>query len=133
MLMIFGIIAIGSYLYPEVYSLSWRLWLAAALLPALALTVGYIAGSVFCMAHASRRTIALEVGCQNSALTITLITLSYDESVFLYVAAYSGLYTVCAYIIIFISIGSYYTYKCLVKKGKKVQITKESELNVAKY
>ena len=128
MLMIFCIIAMGSYLYPEIYSSSWRLWVAAALLPAIALTIGYTAASIFCMTHASRRAIAIEIGCQNAAIAYTLITLSYDDDVFLFVAAYAGIYTVLAYVIIFGLIGVYYLHKYIRKRGNTFEIAKEHEL-----
>ena len=122
LVMIFGIIAVGSYLYPEIYTSSWRVWLAAVLLPLIGLAIGYIASSIFCMPQASRRAIAIETGCQNAALCVTIITISYDADVFLHVAVYAELFVVCGFPITFCFIGLFYLHKFFCAKDKTHQV-----------
>ena len=119
MLMLLGVIAIGSYLYPEIYTSSWRIWVAACLLPIIGLAIGFAAASIFRMPQASRRAVAIEIGCQNAGLCITIIAISYDVDVFLHVAVYAELFTVCGWPIIFACVGFYHLHKCMYGENKE--------------
>ena len=77
-----------------------------------------IAASIFRMPHASRRAVAIEIRCQNVALCLTLITISYDADVFLHIAVYAELFGVCGYSITFGCIGLYHLHKRIMGRIK---------------
>ena len=114
--MIFCVIGISSYLYPDMYSSGWQLWLAASILPILGLIIGYVSSSIFCLPHASRRAIAIETGCQNVALCLTLVSISYGPDVFLKVLVFPELFGVTVLVIILALVGLYHMQKLVRKR-----------------
>ena len=114
--MIFGVIAISSYLYPQMYSSGWQIWFASGLLPVLGLTIGYASSSIFCLPHASRRAIAIETGCQNVALCLTLVSVSYGADVFLKVLVFPALFGTLGLAIILVLVGLYHIHKILRRR-----------------
>ena len=132
--MIFIVIGISSYLYPKMYSSPWQLWFASALLPVLGLIFGYIASSIFCLPHASRRAIAIETGCQNVALCLTLVSISYGADVFLKVLVFPELFGVVGLAIILCLVGLYHAQKIIRRRlglnGK--ELIKQNEMEVVK-
>ena len=131
--MIFLAIGISSYLYPQMFSSSWQLWLASALLPALGLTFGYTASSIFCLPHASRRAIAIETGCQNVALCLTLVSISYGADVFLKVLVFPELFGVVGLAIVLNLVGLYQLQKIVRRRlglnGKDLMKNNEIEMD----
>ncbi|XP_070542092.1 ileal sodium/bile acid cotransporter-like isoform X2 [Ptychodera flava] len=82
---VFGVIGIVAALVfvillnPNMFNSGWQAWVAAATLPVWGFCFGYILSSIFRLKHAKRRTVAFETGCQNVALALTIIGLSYPR------------------------------------------------------
>lgn len=111
MLMIIAVLAMNSYLYPHVFLSGWGIWVASVLLPALGLTLGFIAATVFRQPPPCRRAIAIETGCQNVALTLGLVTISYGPSVYLQVLVFPELFGTLGTALILILVGIYQIQK----------------------
>ena len=140
MLIIFAVLAMNSYLYPHVFLSGWGIWVAAALLPTLGLVCGYIASSIFCLPHSSRRAIAIETSCQNVALCLGLISVSYGPDVYLKVLVFPELFGTLGTAFILILVGIYQVHKIirrrlgpkdlesahLKKKNEKTAVTVET-------
>lgn len=114
--MIFGVIGITSYLYPQMYSSGWQLWLASALLPVLGLFFGYAGASIFCLPHATRRAIAIETGCQNIGLCLTLVSISYGPDVYLKVLVFPELFGTVGLAMNLCLVGLYHVQKILRRR-----------------
>ena len=129
--MIFAVLAMNSYLYPHVFLSGWGVWVASILLPALGLTVGFTAATVFRQAPPCRRAIAIETGCQNVALTLGLVTISYGPRVYLQVLVFPELFGTLGTALILILVGIYQIQKRVQKrKHKKNTDAKNTEENV---
>ena len=126
--MIFAVIGISSYLYPQMYSSPWQLWLASMMLPIFGLTIGYASSSIFCLPHSSRRAIAIETGCQNVALCLTLISVSYAPDVFLKVLVFPELYGVTGLSIMLVLVVIYQIHKRLRRQLNNDTLTTEIEM-----
>lgn len=72
--------AIQAALFPEVFSLSWKIWFAAIFMPLLAWCVGFFVPMLFCQDIHQRTAIAYEVSVQNIALAISIVTIAYDNA-----------------------------------------------------
>ena len=68
-----------SYLYPSIFDLKWTVWVAAILLPIVGFLLGFILATIFCQPLQYRRTIGFETGCQNVALALSLIAVSFEK------------------------------------------------------
>ena len=116
MLIVLGAIVINVYLFPEIMTESWELWMAAILLPALGLSVGYAVPSIFCMPHACRRAVAVENGCQNVALCMGILSFSYKGEVLLKAMAFPELFLICSTTMILLLIAIYHIQKQVRKR-----------------
>nr|XP_006811663.1 PREDICTED: ileal sodium/bile acid cotransporter-like [Saccoglossus kowalevskii] len=70
-------IGLRAYIKPDVYTSSWQVYVVSASLPALAFCVGFITSSIIRLPCSKRRTIAIEAGCQNVALSLSVINSSF--------------------------------------------------------
>ena len=116
MLMIIGVLAMNSYLYPHVFLSGWGVWVASSLLPVIGLTVGYIAATIFRQPQPSRKAIAIETSCQNVALTLGLITVFYGPEVYLQVLVFPELFGTLGTGFILILCASYNVHKCIRRR-----------------
>ena len=125
--MIIGVLVMNSYLYPHVFLSGWGIWVASGLLPLLGLTMGYIAATIFRQPHPSRRAIAIETSCQNVALTLGLITISYGPDVYLKVLVFPELFGTLGvgFLLILCAI---YNIQRLVRKRLDLKKTKQQQL-----
>ncbi|CAM1310931.1 Uncharacterised protein r2_g2132 [Pycnogonum litorale] len=57
---------------------SWKVWVAAWLLPSLSTGLGYAAAYLFRQSHQRCRTIAFETGSQNIPLTMAVLLLTFS-------------------------------------------------------
>ena len=135
MLAAFGVTAVNIFLYPEIFTESWELWLGAILLPSLGLSVSYAVTSIFCLSHACRRAVAIENGCQNVALCMAIISLSYKGEVLLKVMAFPVLFGICSFTIIVVLIVIYHIQKQIRKRLGLIDDTKDdkNEKELAKH
>ena len=133
MLVVIGVIGTNVFLYPEIFTESWELWLAAFLLPALGLSVGYAVTSIFCLPHACRRAVAVENGCQNVALCMGILSLSYKGEVLLKAMAFPELFLICSTTIILVLIAIYHIQKQVRKRlGLVDDVQEKNKKDVAK-
>lgn len=113
-----GIMLLGitSYLYPQIFTSGWEIWLASVLLPVIALIIGYTAGSIFRLSHAQRRALAIEIACQNVALCLTLISLTYKGIQMFEAMVFPQLFFICGTTIIYILIAVYHIQRIIRKR-----------------
>ncbi|XP_013399431.1 ileal sodium/bile acid cotransporter-like [Lingula anatina] len=64
-------------LYPQIFTSGWKIWIAALLLPFVGFILGYAFSAAACQTAKCCRTIAFETGCQNVAIALTLIAISF--------------------------------------------------------
>ncbi|XP_070541714.1 ileal sodium/bile acid cotransporter-like [Ptychodera flava] len=64
---------------PEIYRSEWKAWLLTSIYPLLAFSFGFLVASLFRLPYKKRRTIAFETGCQNVALALTVINISFPS------------------------------------------------------
>ena len=135
--MIVGVIAFGVYLYPHIFTSGWQMCMASCLLPILGLTIGYASASVCCLPHASRRAIAIETGCQNVALCLTLVTLSYGVDVYLKVLVFPALFGAIGSATHLAVVGLYHLQKILRRRlqvglnGNNMMTPDETDLDIS--
>ncbi|XP_077988517.1 ileal sodium/bile acid cotransporter-like [Glandiceps talaboti] len=67
-------------LNPDMFNTGWEAWVTSATLPLWGFCFGYLISTIFRLKQAKRRTVAFETGCQNVALALTIISLSYPPS-----------------------------------------------------
>ncbi|XP_076023349.1 hepatic sodium/bile acid cotransporter [Genypterus blacodes] len=61
--------------------LSPQLMATAALMPLIGYTFGYILSSIFSLSQSERRTVAMETGCQNIQLCLTILKVAFAPEV----------------------------------------------------
>ncbi|XP_033109850.1 ileal sodium/bile acid cotransporter-like, partial [Anneissia japonica] len=71
---------LNGLINPKMFLVPWNVWFSAAIMPVIAFFLGYIAAYLLRQSRKKCRTIALETGCQNVPLALTLIALSYADS-----------------------------------------------------
>eukprot|EP00057_Strongylocentrotus_purpuratus_P017227 XP_011671701.1 PREDICTED: ileal sodium/bile acid cotransporter-like [Strongylocentrotus purpuratus] len=64
---------------PTLFIATWELWLSAALVPPIGFLVGYAIAFVSRRIPEHCRTIAFETGCQNVALALALVKLTFRD------------------------------------------------------
>ncbi|XP_077989480.1 ileal sodium/bile acid cotransporter-like [Glandiceps talaboti] len=65
---------------PDIYQSDWKPWVLTAIYPILAFSCGYTIASILRLPHRKRRTVAFETGCQNVALALTVLNLSFPRT-----------------------------------------------------
>ena len=73
------LIILLSILYPFVYLSSWQMYTAATIIPVIGFFSGFIISKMFCMSYRYARTAAIETGCQQVALCLALIILTFKK------------------------------------------------------
>ncbi|XP_017267483.1 sodium/bile acid cotransporter [Kryptolebias marmoratus] len=84
MLMI-AVVAIGTMVSVDVGGsilgvLSPSLMAVAALMPFIGYTFGYVISSLFRLSQSERRTVAMETGCQNIQLCVTILKIAFEPA-----------------------------------------------------
>ncbi|XP_033750416.1 ileal sodium/bile acid cotransporter-like [Pecten maximus] len=95
-----------SVMYPFMYRTSWNIYLGALLLPTVGFLFGYMVATIFRMDKSRRITVSLETGIQNFPLCMTLLTLTFDRSMFGLISLFPLMYgvtcIVCSIIFLFL-------------------------------
>ena len=74
--------AIVGVLNPQAWTHGeWTLWFVGATVTVLGFSAGLLLSSLARLTWSRRRTVAIETGCQNVPLTLTLISLSFPKDV----------------------------------------------------
>ncbi|XP_033106848.1 ileal sodium/bile acid cotransporter-like, partial [Anneissia japonica] len=73
-------IILNGLINPKMFLAPWNVWFSAVIMPVIAFLLGYIAAYLLRQSRKKCRTIALETGCQNVALALTIISISYADS-----------------------------------------------------
>ncbi|XP_033106850.1 ileal sodium/bile acid cotransporter-like [Anneissia japonica] len=73
-------IILNGLINPKMFLAPWNVWFSAVIMPVIAFLLGYIAAYLLRQSRKKCRTIALETGCQNVALALTIIAISYADS-----------------------------------------------------
>ncbi|XP_002738844.1 ileal sodium/bile acid cotransporter-like [Saccoglossus kowalevskii] len=97
---------------PNLYLDDWRPWIMAWLYPLFALIVGYLAGFTACLTHPQCRTISIETACQNVALSIAIISITFPKERVLPILVVPVLYDIFLYLNCFLFLG---LYRCCVQ------------------
>ena len=61
------------------FTSGWKVWFASVIMPFLGFGLGYGIARILKQSHKKCRTVAFETGCQNVALTLTLILLTFSD------------------------------------------------------
>ena len=113
MLLAFGVVGFFSYLFPQIYSAGWQLWLGACVLSLFGITLGYILATIFRLPHASRRAIAIETGVQNVGLCLALVAIAYGPDLFLEILVFPVLFATVGFAAMLVFILLYKIQKIL--------------------
>ena len=119
--MVLALIVVFAYLYPQVFVNGWKMWVGAAALASIALTISYTAATIFRLPRASRKAISIEVAVQNSSLVISLIALAYDEELYEELSEFPAVYTVLDLGVLFLIAGLYRCQKLIRNRGDEVE------------
>lgn len=112
------VLTLMSLRFPYMYYASWKIYIAAFILPFAGFLFGYVV-AVVCRQNPVRcRTIALETGIQNFPLCMTLLLLTFSKQIFAQISLFPLLYGVTC---IICSLGFLGIYKIV----KKVKSTRE--------
>ncbi|XP_072167321.1 ileal sodium/bile acid cotransporter-like [Diadema setosum] len=78
------VIILMGVINPRMFLSSWKIWFSTFFLPFLGYFFGYGSARLFKQPNAKCRTIGFETGIQNSALGVTIMLLSFNDSTLLY-------------------------------------------------
>ncbi|XP_072050529.1 ileal sodium/bile acid cotransporter-like [Amphiura filiformis] len=73
------VITLNGLINPRMFTSGWKVWFASVTLPFLGFSIGYGMALLLKQSHTKCRAIAFETGCQNVALTLTLILMTFSE------------------------------------------------------
>ncbi|XP_072050037.1 ileal sodium/bile acid cotransporter-like [Amphiura filiformis] len=73
------VITLNALINPRMFTSGWKIWFASVTLPFLGFSIGYGMARLLKQSHTICRTVAFETGCQNVALTLTLILMTFSE------------------------------------------------------
>ncbi|XP_033110728.1 ileal sodium/bile acid cotransporter-like [Anneissia japonica] len=71
---------LGGLSNPSMFKVPWTVWFAASVMSPIAFLLGYIIAYLLRQSQKKCRTIAFETGCQNAALALTIIAISFAGS-----------------------------------------------------
>ncbi|XP_069138615.1 ileal sodium/bile acid cotransporter-like [Argopecten irradians] len=122
-----------SVMYPFMYRASWEIYLGALLLPIVGFTFGFIVATIFRMDKSRRITVSLETGIQNFPLCMTLLTLTFDRSMFALISLFPLMYGVtcilCSVLFLFLYKIFVYIKEKMDKHGFDTIATSEGKIN----
>ncbi len=127
LLAILTVISMQSALYEWHTITDWRLWVGACVHPIAGFVLGYILAFVLRMSPDLQRTIAFETGCQNVALTMSVITLLFSEEIRKELIIYPILFGIVMPLEAVLGVVVYKIYKQYVVGDKGEYDTKNNE------
>jgi len=71
---------IQNKLYPELFDLRWTAWFGGITLPVIGFVLGFIFAMILCQGHKQRLAVGFETGVQNTALALTVIAFTFEDS-----------------------------------------------------
>ncbi|XP_042228391.1 solute carrier family 10 member 6-like isoform X2 [Homarus americanus] len=90
---------------------------AAALVPFLGFAVAYIAAKIVCFSHKVCRTVAIETGCQNMSVALSIMFISFtDRQILGKLVIFPILYGVCQLAEIFTGIAIFHLWRYTQKR-----------------
>ncbi|XP_072050036.1 ileal sodium/bile acid cotransporter-like [Amphiura filiformis] len=72
-------ITLNGLINPGMFTSGWKVWFASVTLPFMGFSIGYGMALLLKQSHSKCRAIAFETGCQNVALTLTLILMTFAD------------------------------------------------------
>ncbi|XP_060064089.1 ileal sodium/bile acid cotransporter-like [Ylistrum balloti] len=125
-----------SVMYPFMYRASWSIYLGAFLLPTVGFLFGYLVATLFRMDTSRRITVSLETGIQNFPLCMTLLTLTFDKSMFALISLFPLMYGVtcilCSILFLFLYKICVFIVKWNDKRGFYTVAKSETEVKEQK-
>ena len=102
------------------YKASWKIYMGAFILPFAGFIFGYIVALICRQDPVRCRTIALETGIQNFPLCMTLLTLTFSNTMFAEISLFPLLYGVTCIICSLVFLGIY-KISAFVKSDRKTK------------
>ncbi|KAH3890840.1 hypothetical protein DPMN_014929 [Dreissena polymorpha] len=81
--MIVATVIISSYMYPQMYTSTWKTWVFAAIFAPVAFTIAYLIALSMRMPADMRRTLGITTSTKSMALCLTIIALSFSSDEYL--------------------------------------------------
>lgn len=106
------VITMQTFLYGWHKVRIWQMWVASVLLPVIGYSTGIITSLILCQRGLVPRTVAFETGCQNVALALSVIALSFPTHIVKKVIIIPTLFGVFQLLVGFVPIGIYRIYRC---------------------
>ncbi|XP_076101726.1 ileal sodium/bile acid cotransporter-like [Mytilus galloprovincialis] len=114
------VLTLMSIRFPYMYLASWKIYIAALILPFAGFLFGYVVAMICRQDPVRCRTIALETGIQNFPLCMTLLLLTFSKEIFAQISLFPLLYGVTCIVCSLAFLGIY-------KIVKKVNSTREKK------
>ena len=68
-----------NFVYPNLFNVGWQIWTLGITLPFAAFALGYVLARVCRQPYSCCRAIGFETGCQNAAVALSLIGLTFPR------------------------------------------------------
>ncbi|XP_070542072.1 ileal sodium/bile acid cotransporter-like [Ptychodera flava] len=117
MVLVFICLIIQMVTNISLFSNFWKPWILALIYPAIGFAFGYVISLIFRLEGPKRRTVGFETGCQNVALALSVINLSFPPGLFtLQMLTIPSLFGLCMILDAVIFMSSFKIYKVLKKR-----------------
>ncbi|XP_014670422.1 PREDICTED: ileal sodium/bile acid cotransporter-like [Priapulus caudatus] len=108
---VFIFVVLQILIYKDLFNVSWQVYFGAAFGPVMGLSFGFIVGAIARLPWAQCRTVALETGCQNVPLAITLILVSFPQDFVNNAIFVPIVYALCSCVFSLAVVGGWLAYK----------------------
>lgn len=115
-LIIFATIGLSSYMYPEMYSSTWKTWFISCMFTPISFVIAYVIAFAMRMPDKLRRTLGITTGTKSLALCLTIIAISFPRDEYLKYLVFPELHSIIMLIELAAYCAGYRLFLLLKKK-----------------